>query len=69
MKFSKYQQITRSKTFITSISELSAITATAKALFEVIELEERSIRLLGISISNLSNEKQSQIVQLPLFES
>ncbi|MBN3924166.1 MAG: hypothetical protein HWQ37_13660 [Nostoc sp. NMS4] len=40
----------------------------AKALFESIDLENRSIRLLGISLSNLDNAKQTQVIQLPLFE-
>ncbi|MEH2163123.1 MAG: hypothetical protein V7K38_19375 [Nostoc sp.] len=39
----------------------------AKTLFLSIELENRSIRLLGISLSNLDNAKQTQVVQLPLF--
>jgi len=69
VKFSNYQQITRSKTFISSIGELSEIIASAKTLFEAIALEERSIRLLGITLSNLDHVKQLQIVQLPLFGS
>lgn len=68
VKFSDYQQITRSKTSLTPINELSAINTQALNLFEGIELENRSIRLLGISLSNLDNVKESQIVQLPLFE-
>ena len=68
VKFSNYQQITRSKTSLTPISELSTISLMAKTLFEAIELGERSIRLLGISLSNLDNVKEVQIVQLPLFE-
>ncbi|MCC5655346.1 hypothetical protein LC609_37570 [Nostoc sp. XA013] len=48
--------------------ELNAIITTAKALFEPIELENRSIKLLGISLSNLDNAKQTQVIQLPLFQ-
>ena len=68
VKFSDYQQITRSKTLISSIGELSAIITLAKELFEGIELGDRSIRLLGISLSNLDNVKSLQIIQLPLFQ-
>ncbi|WP_245246288.1 hypothetical protein [Nostoc sp. ATCC 53789] len=68
VKFSDYQQLTRSKTMLASISELSTIFEIAKALFESIELENRSIRLLGISLSNLDNAKQTQVIQLPLFQ-
>ncbi|MBD2536276.1 hypothetical protein H6G97_46100 [Nostoc flagelliforme FACHB-838] len=49
-------------------SELDTIFEIAKTLFESIELENRSIRLLGISLSNLDNAKQTQVIQLPLFQ-
>ncbi len=68
VKFSDYQQLTRSKTMLAPISELSTIFEIAKALFESIDLENRSIRLLGISLSNLDNAKQTQVIQLPLFQ-
>jgi DNA polymerase-4 len=68
VKFSDYHQITRSTTMLAPISELSTIFEIAKALFESIDLENRSIRLLGISLSNLDNAKQTQVIQLPLFQ-
>ncbi|MEH1892617.1 MAG: hypothetical protein V7K92_25290 [Nostoc sp.] len=68
VKFSDYHQITRSKTMLASIGELSTIFEIAKTLFLSIDLENRSIRLLGISLSNLDNAKQSQAIQLPLFQ-
>ena len=68
VKFSDYHQITRSKTTIAPISEVDMIFELAKTLFLSIELENRSIRLLGISLSNLDNVRQSQVVQLPLFQ-
>lgn len=68
VKFSDYQQITRSRTFENCINSLDTITTEAVRLLEVIKLEDRSIRLLGISLSNLDNQKKLQIVQLSLFE-
>ncbi len=68
VKFSDYQQLSRSKTMLAPISELNTIFEIAKALFESIDLENHSIRLLGISLSNLDNAKQTQVIQLPLFE-
>ncbi|MBD2564891.1 hypothetical protein H6G95_30790 [Nostoc linckia FACHB-391] len=68
VKFSDFQQLTRSKTMLAAVSELSTIFEIAKALFESIDLENRSIRLLGISLSNLDNAKQTQVIQLPLFQ-
>ncbi|MBU7587515.1 MAG: DNA polymerase IV [Nostoc sp. TH1S01] len=68
IKFSDYQQITRSKTLPDYTRDLDTIIITATELFEVVELENRSIRLLGIALSNLENAKQTLIIQLPLFE-
>jgi DNA polymerase-4 len=68
VKFSNYQRLTRSKTMVTPISELDTIFEIAKTLFESVDLENRSIRLLGISLSNLDNAKQTQVIQLPLFQ-
>ena len=67
VKFSNYQQITRSKTSLVPINELSAIILIERTLFEGIELENRSIRLLGISLSNLDNVKDSVVIQMQLF--
>ena len=68
VKFANYQQTTRSKTVTASIRELEPILAVAKELFEVIDLGNHSIRLLGISLSNLDLNQPPQVVQLPLFE-
>ncbi len=68
VKFSDYQQITRSRTFEQCINSLDTIITEAIELLEIVELDDRSIRLLGISLSNLNNEKKAKIVQLSLFE-
>ena len=68
VKFSDYRQITRSRTFAKSIDSLDKIIAEAIALLEIVELENESIRLLGISLSNLNRAKKKEIVQLSLFE-
>ena len=67
VKFADYQQITRSHTFIDSINSLDTILTEALSLLEIVELEDRSIRLLGLSLSNLDRAKKLQIVQLSLF--
>ncbi|MDF5712368.1 MAG: DNA polymerase IV [Rhizonema sp. NSF051] len=68
VKFSDYQLLTRSKTSLTPINELNEIIIIARTLFEAIELGERGVRLLGISLSNLDNVKSAQLIQLSLFE-
>ncbi|MEH1835346.1 MAG: hypothetical protein V7L29_25655 [Nostoc sp.] len=42
---------------LTPIGELDEIVMIATRLFESIDLENRTIRLLGISLSNLDNVK------------
>ncbi len=66
VKFSDYQQITRSRTLNIPTSDFKAIFSEAKALFKTIELNNRSIRLLGLSLSNLDNIAE-KIVQLSLW--
>lgn len=68
VKFSDYQQITRSRTFGNSINSLDRIITEAKSLLWAIKLEDCSIRLLGLSLSNLDNAI-NQAIQLSLFES
>lgn len=67
VKFSDYQQITRSRTFTSGINSLNVIITVSSALFETIEIDDKNIRLLGISLSNLDNEEELKIVQLSLF--
>lgn len=68
VKFGDYQQITRSKTVVASIREANKILMVAKELFGAIDLENRSIRLLGISLSNLDHAIETIAIQLRLFE-
>jgi DNA polymerase-4 len=74
VKFANYQQITRSRTVMRSISNVATIVSLAQELFEAVELEGRNVRLLGISLSNLGGEERSfrgsrleSSVQLVLF--
>jgi DNA polymerase IV len=67
VKFSDYQQITRSRTESAAIIELKEIMTITKALFEAIKLEDRGVRLLGIALSNLDNSEKAQLIQLSLF--
>ena len=67
VKFADYQQITRSHTFSESISDLDTIFTQALKLLEIVQLGDRTIRLLGISLSNLDRAKKLQAVQLSLF--
>jgi len=68
VKFADYQQITRSRTVITAVGEARTISPVAKELLAAISLEGRSVRLLGISLSNLDCAQEPKQVQLCLFE-
>ncbi|MBC7641916.1 MAG: DNA polymerase IV [Flavobacterium sp.] len=64
IKFSDFSQQTRSKTLPYFIADKSLLFATVKELLYQEKLKE-SVRLLGISLSNLNTEiKKSIVVQL-----
>jgi DNA polymerase-4 len=68
VKYSNYQQVTRSRTLPESIKGLPDMLEVAQALLATTEIAERNIRLLGLSISNLDceNEEEADCVQLTL---
>ncbi len=68
VKFADYQQITRSKTVTAAVGKAEAISQFAKELLASVSLEGRSVRLLGISLSNLDGATEPKPVQLCLFE-
>jgi len=71
IKFSDFKQITRNQSFLTPVSDYFSIYATAKDLLLKEEMKGKSVRLLGISLSNFGNTVQlSRFVnpdQLELF--
>jgi DNA polymerase IV len=67
VKYANYQQITRSKTLPISIADPPTIAAIACELLAPVEFENRLVRLLGITLSNLDQEAdQSAYIQLAL---
>lgn len=69
VKFSNFKQITRSKTFTDGLFMERHITDIAKMLLEGIDFNEKSVRLLGVSVSNFekSQENDAQVHQPRLF--
>ena len=73
IKYSDFKQITRNQSFPAGLNDLDTISATAKRLLAATEVEDKKIRLLGISLSNF-NEPQAKVReekptdQLSLFE-
>ncbi len=68
IKFTDYQQITRSRTVTAAVGKAEAINQVARELLASVSLEGRSVRLLGISLSNLDETTEPKTVQLCLFE-
>ncbi|WP_316818663.1 DNA polymerase IV [Pedobacter nyackensis] len=69
VKFSDFKQITRSKSFAEGFTMEEQITDVAKGLLKVIDFNGKSVRLLGVSLSNFDNLQgnESQIYQPRLF--
>lgn len=73
IKYSDFSIITRSQSFDTPVSDYQTIYETATALLENTDLENRMIRLLGISLSNfgepnLNIRPSGNPYQLQLFD-
>jgi DNA polymerase IV len=67
VKYGNYQQITRSRTVATSLSKAEDLLSIATELLSDTEFEERKVRLLGLTLSNLDSENEhSPYVQLTL---
>lgn len=68
VKYADYQQITRSKTLTHPIADLDTILTVAQELLVLTEVEDKPVRLLGLTLSNLNHESQhEEYVQLCLW--
>ena len=59
IKFSDFNQITRSHSFMTAVSDYESIFSSAKYLLKEAFNEGMSVRLLGITLSNLDKDKEA----------
>ena len=67
VKYADYQQVTRSRTVTESIQEVAEIMKIADDLLNLTEVEQKHVRLLGLSLSNLDCEKvEEENVQLTI---
>ncbi|MBS3807639.1 MAG: DNA polymerase IV [Bacteroidales bacterium] len=66
VKFSDFRQITRSKTMEDPIVDFQTLHHNAKEILAGINLQQKKIRLLGLSLSQLDQKKGGQAVQLEL---
>ena len=66
VKYADYQQVTRSKTLTQPITELGLILELADELLGTTEIDHKPVRLLGLTLSNLTGEAEEDYVQLCL---
>jgi DNA polymerase-4 len=63
LKYSDYRQLTRSKTLLHPIQDEHMILQLAQELLDEVEICDREIRLLGITLSNLADPNSN-----PMYE-
>nr|WP_288879517.1 DNA polymerase IV [uncultured Pedobacter sp.] len=72
LKYSDFKQITRNQSFPNPVSDYQIIIDTAKLLLENIDLVDKKVRLLGISLSNFNEiqipPRSGDPYQLQLFD-
>jgi DNA polymerase-4 len=67
VKYGDYQQVTRSRTFAESLSDIDHMMEAAVELLDTTDVEQRNARLLGLQVSNLDCEREADdYVQLML---
>ena len=66
IKFSDFQQITRSHTASEIIRELDYLQKTSKEILKKTDLSGKKIRLLGLTLSNLEKENELEDPQMIL---
>lgn len=69
VKFSDFKQITRSKSFFEAFVDEDQLNGALKNLLEAIDFNDKSVRLLGVSVSNFENHDghEAQSYQPRLF--
>ena len=72
IKYHDFKLVTRSQSFPQGVDDRNVITSTAKALLSATDLDEKKVRLLGISLSNFGeilvrHQQDDRTDQLKLF--
>jgi len=66
VKYSDFQQVTRSKTFNNALSDYEHIYSVCTHLLKQTEAGKRKIRLIGVGISSIERKNSGQMKQLEL---
>ncbi len=57
LKYADYRQLTRSRTLTSVITDIEMLRTMALALFATLEVEQKKVRLLGLTMSNLRSDQ------------
>lgn len=68
VKYADYQQVTRSRTLLAPIREITDMMKYAMELLDTTEAETKRVRLLGLTVSNFESEsdESSDYIQLTI---
>lgn len=66
LRYSDFETVTRSRTFIDPITQVEDLARAALELLEKTDYRERAVRLLGVGISGLFEESGPRQLTLPL---
>ncbi len=67
VKYEDFKQITRSKSFSQQIKDFGGLLAAGKELLAGVDLSQKRVRLLGLGVSNPTEETKAANTQLELF--
>jgi DNA polymerase-4 len=68
VRYADFETITRSSTFAGYIDQAEELAEAAKSLVEETEAGGRSVRLIGVTLSNLNLQEEQAGIQLDLFK-
>jgi DNA polymerase-4 len=66
VKFADFEQITRSRTHAETLTNNDIIHKTSVELFNNLNVSEKGIRLLGLTVSNITDKDLDKAQQLTL---
>lgn len=68
VKFDDFRSLTRSRTLDYIVSDFSQLHTEITILREQLDLRRMKIRLMGVTVSNLSNDNEESVEQLNLWK-
>jgi DNA polymerase-4 len=66
VKYANFKIITRSKTCASKVTHFQLLWSVAKEILSMVDLSQQKVRLLGLGVSNASDEPEKKCTQLEL---